>query len=110
MATQTILDKKIENLAKKYLDRVRSSGVQLTEAFVFGSHAVGRATKHSDVDLAVVSPDFGKDHHEELVTLFRLVDIETRNLEPIPFSPKGLKDKYDPLAVEVRRHGISIYP
>lgn len=110
MATQKILSKKTRDLAEKYLARVQDSGIEVAKALIFGSHATGRAGKDSDIDLAVVSPDFGKDHHEELVTLFKLIDTETRELEPIPLSPQGLKDKYDPLAAEVRRYGIRVYP
>lgn len=110
MADQTILDKRARDLAERYLDKVQASGIKVAEALIFGSHAAGRANKHSDIDLAVVSPDFGKDQHEELVSLFKLVDEETRTLEPIPFSPQRLEDKYDPLAAEVRRHGVTIYP
>ncbi len=110
MATQKILDKRVEELTEKYLGKVRASGIKLTKALIFGSHSAGLADRHSDIDLAVISPDFGKDHHEELVTLFKLVDVETRELEPIPLSPQGLEDRYDPLATEVRQHGITIYP
>jgi len=110
MATQKILDQNTKNLAKKYLSKVQAAGIEVSEALVFGSHAAGRADKHSDVDLAVVSPNFGKNHHEELVNLFRLIDLETRELEPVPFSPQGLKDKWDPLATEIRRKGVAVYP
>lgn len=95
-------------LVGKYLEKVRRSGIAVSEAFVFGSQASGRATKDSDIDLAIVSPQFGEDKHEELVKLFKLVDKETKEVEPIPFSSGDLEDKHDPLAVEVRREGISI--
>jgi len=62
------------------------------------------------IDLAVASPQFGEDRHEELVKLFKLVDKETKEVEPIPFSAGELEDKYDPLAAEVRRGGILIHP
>jgi len=110
MATQKILSKKTRTLVEKYLDKVQASGIEVSKALVFGSHATGQAGKDSDIDLAVVSSDFGRDYHRELVTLFKLVDTETRELEPIPFSPQGLKDKYNPLASEVRRYGVPIYP
>ena len=110
MADKEVLDQNTRDLVKKYLGRVRGAGIEVAEALVFGSHAAGRAGKHSDIDLAVVSPDFGKNRHEELVSLFKLVDVETRELEPVPFSPLELKDRWDPLATEVRRKGIAVYP
>lgn len=110
MANQTILTKKTKRLVRKYLEKVRSSGIAVSEAFVFGSQASGRAARESDIDLAVVSPQFGQDKHEDLVRLFKLIDKETKEVEPIPFSSVELKDKYDPLAAEVRRQGILVYP
>lgn len=110
MATQKVLDKNIKDLVRRYLGNVQEAGIEIAEAFVFGSHAIGQASKHSDVDLAVVSPNFGKNHHQELVSLFRLIDAKTREIEPIPFSPQELKDKWNPLVAEVRRKGIVVYP
>ena len=71
---------------------------------------IENALLNSDIDLAVVSPDFGENPHKELVDLFKLVDVETRELEPIPLSPQELGNKFNPLATEVRRHGITVYP
>lgn len=110
MAAREILDQKTRDLVGKYLNRVQAAGIRVSEALVFGSHAAGCADEHSDIDLAVVSPDFGKNRHEELVNLFRLVDVGTRELEPVPFSPQELGDRWDPLAIEVRRKGVSVYP
>ncbi len=110
MANQKVLDQKTKSLVERYLDKVSAAGIKVSKAFVFGSHATGRATRHSDVDLAVVSPDFGKNPHKELVDLFKLVDVETRELEPVPFSPQELGNKFNPLAAEVCRHGITVYP
>ena len=110
MASQKVLDRNTKDLVEKYLGRVQEAGIEVAEALVFGSRVAGRADRHSDVDLAVVSPDFGKNRHEELVNLFKLVDVGTRELEPVPFSPQELKDRWDPLAVEVRRKGVAVYP
>lgn len=30
-------------------------------------------------------------------------------IEPHPYSPQGLQDKYDPLATEIRNTGITVY-
>lgn len=109
MANQKVLDQKTKSLVGKYLDRVSAAGIEVSKAFVFGSHATGQASKHSDIDLAVVSPDFGKNPHKDLVDLFKLVDVETRELEPIPLSPQELGNRFNPLAAEVCRHGIIVY-
>lgn len=108
MANKTVLSKRSKKIAQKYLEKVRGSGVEVTEAFIFGSQVKGTATEGSDIDLAVVSPKFGKDSHQELVNLFQLLDRETKEVEPIPFSPQEFEDKYNSLATEVSRTGIPI--
>jgi predicted nucleotidyltransferase len=43
------------------------------QAILFGSHARGAADEWSDVDLAVVSPDFAKMTHRQIIDL--LVEV-----------------------------------
>ena len=43
------------------------SKVRVDQAFLFGSHARGKPDKWSDVDLAVISPDFARMSHSELM-------------------------------------------
>jgi predicted nucleotidyltransferase len=37
------------------------------QAVLFGSHARGRADEWSDVDLAVISPDFARMSHDKVM-------------------------------------------
>lgn len=108
MVNEAILTERSKKIARRYIERVRNSGIEVAEALIFGSQAKGTATKGSDIDLAVVSPQFGKDAHKELVSLFKLVDRETKEIEPIPFAPHEFEDNYNSLAIEVRRFGIPI--
>jgi len=39
MASQTVLTEKTKMLVEKYLEKVRQSGIVVSEAFVFGSQA-----------------------------------------------------------------------
>jgi predicted nucleotidyltransferase len=110
MATRKILNKRSKEIAKRYLAKLRDADVEVTQALVFGSQATGEADENSDIDLAVVSPQFGRDKHKDLVRLFKLVDEKTKELEPIPFSPTDLEDEFDSLATEVRATGVSIDP
>jgi predicted nucleotidyltransferase len=45
----------------------------------------------SDIDVAVISKDFGKDRVEEGMTLFRIAGKIDPRLEPVPFSKKCMK-------------------
>jgi predicted nucleotidyltransferase len=76
-----------------------------------GSSGMKRAVKHkdSDIDVAVVSPDFGKDRFEEGVRLFQIAcDIDPR-IEPIPLSPESFEnDTWLPLIYEIRKNGVEV--
>ena len=104
MATQ---DVELVQLVRKFLQKVRNSGIRVEKAFLFGSRATGGANIHSDIDIAVVSPDFSGDHFEDMGKLTRLTwDIDVR-MEPIGFRPEDFNED-DPLAYEIINHGKEI--
>ena len=73
---------------------------------IFGSYSKGTAKPWSDIDLCVVSKQFGQNRHTERVWLMKLRDMQTLDIEPHPYHPKDLADKWDPLAQEIRKYGI----
>jgi len=44
--------------ARLFIDYLREAGIDVSEAYLFGSVAQGLPEKDSDIDLAVVSSDF----------------------------------------------------
>lgn len=67
--------------------------IQVDQAVLFGSCARGEADEWSDVDLAVVSPDFARMSHRKAMDL--LVDVALAvdpSLEIRPYTPKDLKE------------------
>ncbi|MBU1110602.1 nucleotidyltransferase domain-containing protein [Patescibacteria group bacterium] len=108
MATKTTLDQHTINKVKAYMVRLNEAGIIIAKAMVFGSRAKGKAKEWSDIDVGIVSENFGNDYHNELVTLLKLRGTEFADIEPHPFSPADINDRYDPLASEVRKYGIRI--
>jgi predicted nucleotidyltransferase len=47
-------------------------GIRVERALLFGSYASGKDCANSDLDVAIVSPDFGKDRFEEGKMLFQI--------------------------------------
>lgn len=90
---------------KRVLTDARISVVQI---IVFGSQVKGTAHADSDIDVAIVSPSFGKDYHNELVRLSKLCDNDTIDIEPHPFHPDDLNNRWSTLAQEIRQHGIEV--
>lgn len=89
---------------ERFLAAVR----RLDAAYLYGSRARGAATEWSDIDLAIVSPDFSSDAFQErLLLMMRLaVEVDDR-IEPHPFRPEDFNAS-DPLASEVRRTGVRV--
>jgi predicted nucleotidyltransferase len=80
---------------------------RVAAAYLYGSQIKGRVTEWSDIDLAIISPDFSADLFQEQLNLMRLaVQIDDR-IEPRPFRPKDFNAS-DPLVSEIQRTGIQV--
>lgn len=80
---------------------------RVAAAYLYGSQIKGIATEWSDIDLAIISPDFSADLFQEQLNLMRLaVQIDDR-IEPRPFRPKDFNAS-DPLVSEIQRTGIQV--
>lgn len=62
MAKQLSLEKKELNLINKYVDLLKKKGIKVSQVILFGSHAKGNAKPDSDIDIAVISPEFGQNN------------------------------------------------
>ena len=94
--------------AQDFVNLVRESGILVSNASIFGSWAKGKADADSDIDVCVVSPNFGKDSIEEMVQLRKIaLKIDSR-IEPVPFSPEDLQNPYGTLASEIRKYSLPL--
>ena len=73
---------------------------------LFGSRAKGKAGPDSDIDVAVVSPQFGQDVTEEMMMLRKIALKVDSHIEPVPLCPEDLDDNFSTLAHEIKRYGI----
>lgn len=106
MVKKRILNSDKKKEIKIYIGRLLRNGLPIDRLIIFGSHAKGTAKPWSDVDLCVVSKRFGGNRHTDRVWLMKFRDRETLDIEPHPYNPKDLEDKWDPLANEIRKYGI----
>ncbi|MBP9717520.1 MAG: nucleotidyltransferase domain-containing protein [Candidatus Pacebacteria bacterium] len=101
------LDAKIIATARAYIDKIRQNNIEVDSAYIFGSFARGNTHAGSDLDIAIVSPQFGINSIDERLTLMHL-DLDPLSIiEPHPFSPADLEEKYNFLAQEAKQ-GIRI--
>jgi predicted nucleotidyltransferase len=73
---------------KEFVKALKREGITIDRVILYGSHATGNVRPDSDIDVAVISKDFGKDRVEEGMILFRIAGKIDPRLEPVPFSTK----------------------
>ena len=102
------IDKEIIDSVKKYRDVVKTSGVSVDKIIIFGSQAKGTANKNSDIDVAVVSKDFGIDDIEEMQKLWKKTRFADTRIEPYPLSIDEFENGFSPIISEIRKYGIVV--
>lgn len=92
--------------ARDFVRAVEQSGIRLKAAYLFGSYAKGTAHADSDIDVALVSPDFSGwvDDLEKIRSAVLSRDIR---IEMVRFRPDTFRDE-NPLVWEVKRTGIPL--
>lgn len=99
----------IKEKARKFLKELEKHNYRISKSYLFGSQAKGRARPDSDIDIAVVSPDFSGNRYFDSLKIVRLRrNIDTR-IEPVTYKPEDFNDD-DPLAAEILKNGIEIKP
>jgi len=96
-------------IVKRFVKALRKEGISVDRVILYGSYARGKPRVDSDIDVAVVSRQFGKDRVEEGMALFRIAgEIDTR-IEPVPVSTEAYeKDTWVPLIFEIRERGFDL--
>lgn len=97
----------LKELMREYIAQVNQVK-QVDKAYLYGSYAIGRANKWSDIDIAIVSPDFSQDLFEERVFLMKLALNFDDRIEPSPFRTEDF-NLDNPLVNEIDASGIEIY-
>jgi predicted nucleotidyltransferase len=96
----------IAESVERFLEAVRRVR-RVEAAYLYGSQVLGAAGEWSDIDLAVISPDFQGDLFQERVMLMRLAAEVDDRIEPSPFTPDDFSPG-NPLVHEIRRTGVRV--
>ncbi len=94
--------------AQEFINRVKKSGIVVSNVSVFGSWARGTAGEDSDIDVCVVSFGFGDDYIQEMVDLREIALSVDSRIEPVPFSPEDFRDPYGTLASQIRKYSLPL--
>ncbi len=104
-----MVEKEIIKKIEEFVKALKRDNINVAKVILYGSRASGKAHEYSDIDVAIVSPDFGKDRFEEGVRLFKIACEIDSLIEPVPISLESYeKDTWVPLIYEIRVNGIEL--
>lgn len=104
-----MVDPEVRDIILRFADAVAGKGVRVEKIVLYGSYASGEVHADSNLDIAVVSTDFGKDRFEEGKMLLQLAWRIDPRIEPVPISSESYeKDTWIPLIYEIRQKGIEL--
>jgi uncharacterized protein len=104
-----MVNPEITGIILRFVDVLNSKGIRVEKAVLYGSYASGNVHTGSDLDLAIISPDFGKNRFEEGKMLLQIAWRIDPRLEPIPISSDSYeKDTWVPLIYEIKEKGIEL--
>jgi len=104
-----MVNPEIRSIILRFVDVLNSKGIRVEKAVLYGSYASGNVHTGSDLDLAIISPDFGKNRFEEGKMLLQIAWRIDPRLEPIPISSESYQnDTWVPLIYEIKEKGIEL--
>ncbi len=104
-----MVEKAIRQTINAFIKELKRKKIKIAKVVLFGSRASGRAHEYSDIDVAVVSPDFGKDRYREGAKLFEIACAIDPRFEPVPISLSSYEnDTWIPIIYEIRKNGIEL--
>ena len=101
------IDNVVLDKLQTFIAALKNSGISIESAYLFGSYATNHAGQWSDIDVAIISPDFSADRLDERIRLMKFSTEVDSRIEPVPFHSSDFIDT-DPLVGEIKKHGISL--
>jgi predicted nucleotidyltransferase len=101
----------IKIIVDRYVRNLRERGIQVEQVVLFGSYAYQRARDGSDIDLAVIAPQFARLNLRERYETLGLANMSLREpIQAIGYSPRQWREaERGSFADEIRRTGRVVY-
>ena len=99
--------KQVVKIIKDFINAVKEKNIKVEVAVLFGSYAHNKANEDSDIDIAIISPDFGKDFVNESILLKKISMAIDYDISPRPYSTEEYQkaSKGDFLYQEIIKKG-----
>ena len=99
-----MVDRSVVEAVRDYLRALQAQGLPVRYGILFGSYAIEKADRWSDIDLIVVSPRFdGKRQREDIDLLWRTSARTDSRIEPIPVGERQWLEDDASAIVEIGR-------
>ena len=98
--------RKIEPTINRFINQLKKK-YRVQAVYIYGSYSKGNASKWSDIDIAVISPDFSEDRFEERLNLMKIAARIDDRLEPHPFRSADFEFT-NPLVNEIYKNGFQV--
>lgn len=99
----------IVEMIEKFIKLVEEDNIQIEKVILFGSYAKGNYTEDSDIDLAIISPDFKESEHIKNMSRLLLTASKLRaDIQTIPYSveeynnPEGFIEEIINTGIELK--------
>lgn len=92
--------------ARAFMRDVQRAGVRLTAAYLYGSYAKGTAHVNSDIDMALISPDF-TGCVDDFDRIKGALAVRDPRIEYVLYTPTQFR-RAGPLAHEIKKTGIPL--
>lgn len=100
----------LDDLVAEFVGALRRR-IRLERVILFGSRARGNASEDSDIDLLVVSPDFGGDALADMVLLRECLPPHEVDIDTIARTPEQVATaEPDTFLATVLEDGVVVYP
>ena len=103
-----LTQREAHGIVRRYKQLLQKEHVPFVMLYLFGSYAKKNIRDWSDVDVAVVGKQFGKNYIKESVLLNTIADRVHPLLEAHPCTPALLHDSYSTFGSEILMYGEKI--
>ena len=94
-------------VVERFLSSIKNANINIERAILFGSYVKGNAWKWSDIDVALVSPDFSGIRFNDSKMLIPFILKSDTRIEPHPFKPEDFTEGND-FVREIIKSGVEL--
>jgi predicted nucleotidyltransferase len=97
----------VREVAERFIKLIKSNNINIEKIILFGSYARGAGGEWSDIDIAIVSPEFsGIPFYDRKMLNPFILKVDTR-IEPHPFKPEDFTED-NGFVSEILKNGVEV--